>query len=530
MSVFDAYKVPKDSPFKISDYDEVALTTSNEEIKSKYDKVKQGFASGKTIDIEFRKEQLRNLYYSLHDNMEILADSLYKDFNRSPLETEMIEGEISLAAVQECIDNVDKWTKPEKRSTSLLFSMSSPQVIRSPLGVVLIITPWNYPIYLTYPAIASAIAAGNTVVFKPSEMLDNNTRAITKALQQSIDPSVLQVVNGGVPEATYLLDLKFDKIMVTGSTQLGRIVYKAAAKQLTPVLLELGGKSPVLIGKTANLKTAAKRILWGKLTNGGQTCVAPDYIIVEESVEKPFIEALKDAFIEFYPKLSSDSQFTHLVSDRMFNRFQGLAGKSKGKIEITGDNDEKRRFFYPRIMSEVSADDAVMQEELFGPILPILKPVKNLATDGVQFIVNNHDTPLALYIFSQDKTEIDYIINHTRSGGIVVNDTIMHVGCKDLPFGGIGESGTGHYHSFYGFEAFSHQRAIMKQPNFAEALMSSRYAPLTLKKIKLYQFMAYKSPGYSRTGPVRKSILKRLFGGKYVFVLFALITALLYLS
>lgn len=527
---FNVYNLPETSPFRIADYGGISMKNTNDEISAKYELVTKGFRSGKTLEIDFRREQLRNLYYALHDNIDIIGDALEKDLHRSPLESEIIETQVTLTAIKDCINNVAKWAKPESRSTSLMFRMGSPQIVRSPLGTVLIISPWNYPIYLTFPAIAAAIAAGNTVILKPTEILNECTRAITRALEQALDPEVLQVVNGAVPEATHLLEKKFDKIMVTGSTQLGRIVYKAAAKQLTPVLLELGGKSPVLVGKTANIKTAARRLVWGKLANGGQTCVAPDYVIVEEQVEQQLITEMKKAFVEFYPQLSASSEFTHISSDRLFARFKDMMEKTKGNVELDGEHDEKSRFFHPSFVSNVNADDILMQDEIFGPILPILKPVNSIANEGVEFIVKHHDTPLALYIFSQDKKEVDYIIAHTRSGGVVVNDTLIHVGCKDLPFGGVGESGIGNYHGFYGFEAFSHQRAVMHQPYYVEGLLNARYAPLTLRKIKLYQLLAYSKPWFSRTGPVRRSLFKRLFGGKYVFVLIALITALLYLS
>lgn len=504
------------------------MHTSEQDILAKYGRVRDAFASGKTLDIDYRLTQIRNLYYGILDNMEMLKDALYEDFHRNRDETEFLElqgvfGEIDLA-----MNNLPKWVKEEPAGGGDLRVLSArPVVQRQPYGTVLIVSPWNYPYLLSLSPIISAIAAGNTIIFKPTEVAPNSTRALTKVLEASLDPDVLQVVNGAVPEATFVLKQKFDKILFTGNTAVGRIMAQAAAKHLTPVCLELGGKSPVLVSKCANVPLAARRVAWGKFVNAGQTCVAPDYVLVEKEVKDEFVKELKKAVESFYPQLDENQKdFAHISSERMFNRLNEIVKTTEGTIEFQlGKADPATRFLPPTVVSNVQPTDSLMKEELFGPLLPILT-VNDIRNEGVPFVRDNHDTPLALYVFSSDKKKADEILKNTRSGGAIVNDTILHVGVLGAPFGGIGESGMGQYHGKWGFDEFTHARTVLRQPWYAEYLIGLRYPPYNSKKVKLLGRLSGGNVWYTRNGPVRRSLLRRLFTGKYLLLVAVIITYL----
>ncbi|CAN6628898.1 fatty aldehyde dehydrogenase Hfd1p [Trichomonascus vanleenenianus] len=503
-------------------YNEVPLNTPMEEITAKIARVKQGYRDQKMLPIEKRLDQLRNLFYGLKDCEEMLKEAVYRDFKRHPTETEFLDLGVTEAEVDNTINNLHKWVKEESTGwPGIKFATARPVVSKIPVGTVLIIAPWNYPFLLSFAPIASALAAGNTVIYKPSEVIPNTAQAITYMIEKYLDPDVIQVVNGGVPETTLVLDQPFDKILFTGSTRVGKVVAQAAAKHLTPAILELGGKSPVLVSKSANLKVTARRIVWGKFANGGQTCVAPDYVLVEKSAEADLVKHLKEAINEFYPNVSKDTEdLAHIPSDRLYQRFVDLIGNTRGNVVVGGQSDPETRYIAPTIVTNVPADDPLMDDELFGPVLPILT-VDDIKEDGVQFVLENHDTPLALYVFTSDNKEAQYILDRTRSGGAIVNDVLLHAGVKTVPFGGIGESGYGAYHGKYGFEAFSHQRAVLRQPWWAEALIKLRYPPFTKSKVNQMRLTGTIKPWYDRTGPVRKSFFKRIWGAKYIWIVIA---------
>lgn len=505
------------------------MNTSPDVILDKYSILKKSFRNNKTLPLEYRLEQLRNLFYGVKEYQETLKQALNKDLHRSPHETQNLELNQVLEEIDKCINNLHKWAKEESTGwTGLTFATAETKIASSPLGVVLMISPWNYPFSLSLIATASAIAAGNCVLLKPTEVIENSSQATTHMIEKWLDPEIIQVVNGGIPETTLLLEQKWDKIMVTGSGKVGQIVAEAAAKHMTPVILELGGKSPVFISKTADLPVTAKRVMWGKLSNAGQTCVAPDYILIEKGIEQEFIQECKKAVEEFYPNINKDTKdYAHCPNKRQFDRLVDVLSKTKGNVVLGGGSDSESLFIEPTIVSNVGPSDSLMEDELFGPLLPIIT-VDNLEQEGVDFVVDNHDTPLALYVFTNDRKQADLIFNKTRSGGASMNDVVLHVGCSSLPFGGVGTSGHGAYHGKYGFDAFSHKRAILRQPFWVEFLMKVRYAPYSDKKTKQMGAMGVPSPWYPRTGPVKRSFLARVFGSKHIVWVIGVLAAVTY--
>lgn len=509
---------------KIQDYSDVPLRTSKEDIIKKVRTVKTAYHNRLTLSLDFRLDQLRNLFYAIKDNEDVLREAVEKDFHRSCHETQNLELNTALGEIDLAIHELPNWIKDEKAPfPGLTFATASPTVKHTPLGTVLMISPWNYPFFLSLIPLASIIAAGNTVVWKPTEVIPNTTRALTKLIEKHLDPSLIQIVNGEVEETTTLLEQQFDKILFTGSGRIGKIVASAASKHLTPTILELGGKSPALVGASADIKTSAKRIAWGKFTNAGQTCVAPDYVLVDSTVHDQFVAELKKVIREFFPVSGpANEDLAHIPSDRLWNRLNDLLKRTKGTIVEGGDTEQSTRYVAPTIVTNVKPDDALMEDELFAPILPII-PVDNIATTGVEYVIHHHDTPLALYAFTKNSQEADTILEHTRSGGAIVNDTLLHVGCKTVPFGGIGQSGYGAYHGKYGFEAFSHKRAVLRQPFWVEFLLKMRYPPYSNAKTARMGRLGTVTPFYGRSGPVRKSLIRRILGSKlfWLVLLFA---------
>lgn len=508
--------------FKITGYDDIPEETPIKAIEPLVSRVQRGFKSFKTIPLAYRRDQLRNLYYALYDNQEILYKTLYQDLHKSPQEVDMTETFWVLNEVQWYLKNLEQLAAPESVSgLPLSLRAASAKIHKQPFGSVLIITPWNYPVFLAISPIAAAIAAGNSVIFKPSELSSHTSRALIKILSNALDPETFVGITGSIPQSTELLRLKYDKIIYTGNGVVGRIVSQAAAKHLTPVILELGGKSPVIITKTANLRNAARRVLWGKQINAGQTCVAPDYVLIEESVRQEFIKELKATYNEFNKDLLSSSSknddsssssssvtnsdvenYPHIINDRHFARLKSYFDNTNGKVILGGQLDESTKFFPPTIVDGVNGKDSLLKEEIFGPLLGLVsfKGVKEAA----EFVITEHDTPLALYIFSNDKTEQQYLLDHIRSGGVAINDTLLHLTIPQAPFGGVGESGSGSYHGKFGFDAFSHSRTVLNQPNFVESLLAVRYPPFTPAKQNRHKFINGPSanPGFPRSGPV----------------------------
>lgn len=473
------------------------------------------FTKQKTHDIQFRLNQLRNLYYAVKDNVDALCEALSKDFNRSASETKNLEIVGGLNELVHTIASLHEWVKPEKVTDLPITLKSNPIYIeRIPLGVVLIISPFNYPFFLSFSAVVGAIAGGNAVVLKQSELTPNFTRLFSEILTKALDKDIFLAVNGGIPETTELLNQKFDKIMYTGNNTVGTIVAKKAAETLTPVILELGGKSPAFIlddVQDKDIEIIARRIAWGRFTNAGQTCVAVDYVLVPNKLHDKFITALKKVLNEeFYPKLDkTDKTYTHVIHDRAFTNLSKIISTTKGKIIVGGETDPETRYIAPTVIDNVSWDDSSMKGEIFGPILPILTYDK--LTDSLRDIIRNHDTPLAQYVFTSGSTsrkynrQLDQILTTIRSGGLIVNDVLMHVALINAPFGGVGQSGYGSYHGKFSFRSFTHERTTMEQKLWNDFMVKVRYPPYNSNKDNLVRVSQQGYNGkvwFSRTGDV----------------------------
>lgn len=434
------------------------------------------FASGQTRDRAFRLTQLEKLQGAIVAYQDQIIAAAQADLGRAPFEAYFeiaTLGEIKLAMKQ-----LKAWMKPKRVSTSLDVFPASAWVQPEPLGVALIMGPWNYPFQLVISPLVGAIAAGNCAILKPSEHAPATSAVVAELIRSIFAPDYVAVVEGDAAVSQALLVEKFDHIFFTGGTEIGRLVMAAAAKHLTPVTLELGGKSPCIVDHTVRLDYAAKRIAWGKFINAGQTCIAPDYILVEESIHADFVQALIKAVGELYgedPARSPD--YGRIVNQRQLDRLTGLL--DSGQVVLGGQVDAAERYLAPTILDQVVWSDPVMQAEIFGPILPILT-YSDL--NGAIAQINERPKPLALYLFSQDQAVQDRVLQAVSSGGVCVNDTVMQVGIRDLPFGGVGESGMGSYHGKASFDTFSHYRSFLKRSLLFD--LDWRYAPYTSDRLK----------------------------------------------
>ncbi|MDM1459545.1 aldehyde dehydrogenase [Myroides odoratimimus] len=445
-------------------------------ILSIFNAQKDFFNSNQTKDISFRITQLKKLKQLLKANEDRLAEAIYLDFGKSSFETYMTELSIVYLEIDYFIKNIKKLSKPKRVSTGIINFPGRGYIIPEPLGVCLVIGAWNYPYQLSLLPALTAIAAGNTVMIKPSELPMNTSNVLAELLNSIFPKELLYVVEGGVEETTQLLSLQFDKIFFTGSTAVGKIVYQAAAKNLVPVTLELGGKSPVFILKDCDLEITAKRLVWAKLLNAGQTCVAPDYLLVEREIKEKLIKQLQKE-VNNYPLDSKElpSHYLQIINTHHFDRLVSLINLEK--VCFGGYIDREKRFISPTILDNVVWEDSVMQEEIFGPILPI---IAFESLDEVIEKVKEKPKPLSCYIYSKDQSLIKKILREVSFGGGAVNDSLMHLTTSTLPFGGVGASGMGSYHGRYGFEAFTHFKSILHKPFWSESNM--KYPPYTKKK------------------------------------------------
>ena len=435
------------------------------------------FNSHATKDLDFRKAQLQKLKKVVKSNEKLLYDAIYQDFGKSEFETFGTEISFIYKDIDYYLKNLKSFAKPKNVLTNIVNQMGSSKIVFEPLGNCLVIGAWNYPYQLTLTPVIAAIAAGNTCVIKPSELPENTMKAMAKLINENFDPQFLYVVEGGVEETTAILKLRFDKIFFTGSPRVGKIVYKAAAEHLTPVTLELGGKSPAFVTEKADLQIAAKRIVWGKFINAGQTCVAPDYLYVAENIKAKFLKVL----IEEIKKRNYTDNVDHyckIINERNFDRLEKMIDREK--VVFGGETNREKRYISPTVLDHVTWEDAVMQEEIFGPILPILT-YKNLET-AMQTVVEG-EKPLSAYLFSNDAKEQELFTEKLSFGGGCINDTLMHLSNDRLPFGGVGNSGIGHYHGKFGFIAFSHQKAILKKSNYLEPEL--KYPPYSDAKLNI---------------------------------------------
>ncbi|MBM4359171.1 MAG: aldehyde dehydrogenase family protein [Deltaproteobacteria bacterium] len=419
------------------------------------------FESGRTKTYAWRTGQLEALGRMLAENEREILDALRSDVGKPALEAYTAEVAYTAGEAAHARKSLRGWMKPERVSTPVISQPGTSRIHREPLGVALIIGPWNYPFQLVMGPLVGAIAAGNCVVLKPSEVAPAVSALVAKLVPKYLDTDCIAVVEGGVPETTALLEQRFDHIFYTGNGTVGRVVMAAAAKHLTPVTLELGGKSPCIVDRDVDLEVAAKRIAWGKFFNAGQTCVAPDYLLVHESVHDRLLQLLTRTVREFYgadPKASPD--FGRIVNARHHQRLMKLLPGS-GSVVVGGEGDEAARYLAPTILKDVPPDSPVMAGEIFGPILPVIKV--NSIDEAMRFI-NARPKPLALYVYSTSDQVQQRVLDGTSSGGAVLNHCWLHLAVPGLPFGGVGESGMGAYHGKLSFETFSHRKAVLRKP------------------------------------------------------------------
>jgi aldehyde dehydrogenase (NAD+) len=443
------------------------------------EKQKVFFANNQTKSPKFRIAQLKKLMHVLKANESLLNDALYKDFKKSPFETYETELAILYHEIKLAIRKLSSWSKTKRVNTGLSNFPGKSFIIPEPFGNVLVIGAWNYPYQLSILPAVSALAAGNTAIIKPSELSLNASQAMAKIINKNFDEGILHVIEGGVEETTTLLKHPFDYIFYTGSTAVGKIIMRAASENLTPVALELGGKSPTIIEKDANLKMAAKRIVWGKFLNGGQTCVAPDYLLVHESVKSNLVQEIKKQIKAIHGEIPMESEaLVRIINPRHFQRLIKLIDEEK--VIIGGNTCENELYIDPTVLDNVTFDDEVMKEEIFGPILPLIS-YKDL--DWAIKQIKSRPKPLALYLFSNSSAIQKKILSEVSFGGGAINDVIMQLANSKLPFGGVGQSGMGNYHGEYGFKAFSHQKSVIKKTNWFEPWF--KYPPYTKGKLEL---------------------------------------------
>ena len=447
-------------------------------------RLRHSYISGLTRPLSWRINQLKQLQLMLEEHESDLLKALESDLGKSKAEGWLTELGYLNSDIDYTCKHLRKWMRGKRVSQPLMAWPGKSFLHPEPLGVVLIIGAWNYPLQLLLSPLVAALAAGNCAVVKPSELAPRTANIIAKLLPDYLANEAVQVVTGGAEVAQELLAQRFDHIMYTGGGRVGRIVMEAAAKHLTPVTLELGGKSPAVVLDDADIKTAARRIAWGKWLNAGQTCIAPDYVLVADNRRDEFIASLKQAVEDFYGTDASDANdYGRIVNEQHWQRLVGYL--EQGTVVHGGDHDRQQRFLAPTILTEVAIDSPVMEEEIFGPILPVLS-VPNLAS-AVEFI-RERDKPLALYGFSASKRALQQLTEQTHAGNQCNNDTLMFMLNPELPFGGVGPSGMGRYHGKFGFDTFSHQKAVMQRPFWFDPKF--RYPPYTSFKQKLLRWFS----------------------------------------
>lgn len=428
------------------------------------------FSSNATKDINFRIQQLKKLRDSLIKYQPQILEALWKDLHKSSQEAYLTEMSIVFNELDYHIRNLKKWAKPQRVATPLFMLPSSSQIITEPLGVSLIVAPWNYPFQLLINPLIGSISSGCCTILKPSPESASLSAVVADMIAKTFDSSYITTIEGGREVNTVLFNQRFDFIFFTGSPMLGKVVMQAASQHLTPVILELGGKSPCIVDKGAHIDLAAKRIVWGKFMNAGQTCISPDYLLVHNSIKEELIQKIKAYIQEFYSSEPLNSPFyPRIINEKAMQRLVSLLDPSK--IIFGGNYNMTEKFIEPTLMTDISQTDPIMQEEIFGPILPILG--YDEINEAIK-LVNENEKPLALYFFGNESTA-DYVLSHTTSGGACINDTLMQIGNHNLPFGGVGNSGMGKYHGKSSFYAFSNQRSVVKTPTWID--LPFKYIP-----------------------------------------------------
>jgi aldehyde dehydrogenase (NAD+) len=444
---------------------------------------KKFFNSNSTKEVNLRIETLKKLKLILKENEDKLYAAIYSDFKKSEFETYLTEISLIYNEINDSINNLKKWSKRKRVRTNLANFPAKSFIIPEPLGTILVISAWNYPILIALTPVISAIAAGNTVVLKPSEISNNTSKILSQLINSNFDARYLTVIEGGVETTTELLKQKFDKIFFTGSTNVGKIIYKAAADNLTPVTLELGGKSPTFILKDCDIKLTAKRIVWAKFLNAGQTCIAPDYLLVEKEINEQLLAALKTEIELAFPiSKKINENYVQIINESHFHRLTNLIPTDK--IYFGGEQNASERIIQPTLLQNISFEDLIMKEEIFGPLLPVIS-FDNL--DDVILKVKQKEKPLALYIYSKNKKIINKILNEISFGGGAINESLVHLSNPNLPFGGVGASGIGSYHSKAGFDTFTHYKSILHKSFLFEP--SIKYLPFTKLKRRILKML-----------------------------------------
>lgn len=429
------------------------------------------FQTGRTRPFDFRKDALNTLKDQLKARETDILEALRKDLHKPNAEAYLTEIGFLFEEIGHTLKHLEEWMKPRRRRSSLFAPFSTSRIHAEPLGTVLIIGPWNYPFQLLISPLVGAIAAGNCSVLKPSELAPHTSAAVARLVASAFDPGFITVAEGGVEVSQALLAEKWDHIFFTGGTQVGKHIMAAAAKHLTPVTLELGGKSPCIVDEETDLEGTARRIAWGKFLNAGQTCVAPDYLLVPPSLKKPLVDRLAHYVKQFFgdsPEHSPD--YARIINARHFQRLTSLIDKSK--VAFGGEGNAEKLYLAPTVMTDVKPGDKVMEDEIFGPILPV---VEYRTLDEAIHFVNSRPKPLALYFFGKNRDHEKRILAETSFGGGCINDTLVHLGNPRLPFGGVGESGMGAYHGKYSFDTFSHFKSVVKRSFLVDPML--RYPP-----------------------------------------------------
>lgn len=443
---------------------------------------KKFFRTGKTKDIDYRINALQRLRDGIKRNEHKFIDALKIDLNKSEFEAYSTEIGVILEEIRFTLRHIRSWASPQRVKTPLTLFGSSSYIYSEPYGVALIIAPWNYPFQLLIAPLIGAIAAGNCAVLKPSELTPRTSEALEQLIRELYPEEYIAVVQGGVETSQALLQEKYDTIFFTGGVSVGKIVMEASAKHLTPITLELGGKSPCIVHEDAKIKLAAKRIAWGKFLNAGQTCVAPDYVYLHHNIRDKFLKELKEAIRELYGECPINNlNYTHIVSQKHFDRLNTFLNEEK--ISIGGESDKANLVIEPTVLTDITWEDTIMQEEIFGPILPILE--YSHISDVINGI-HNHPNPLALYLFTESSIVEQKVLKSISFGGGCINDTIYHLVSPYLPFGGVGNSGIGAYHGKGSFDTFSHKKSILKQTTRFDIPLRYPNVKNGLKKIKYF--------------------------------------------
>lgn len=454
---------------------------------------RSAFLTDRTKTYEWRSTQLKKFFEGLDENTELFQDALAKDFGKPSHEVVLTELQTLKTEIIEVLGHLAKWMKPEAGGAAFPFNLTFPKIYKEPLGVALIIGAWNYPLFVTFGPLIGAIAAGCPSILKPSELAPHCAVIMEEVIHKYLDNECFRVVQGAIPETSHLLNKqKFDTIFYTGGGMVGRIVATAAAKNLTPVTLELGGKNAVIITKNADLTLAARRIAWGKVTNAGQTCVAPDFILfTDPGLEDKFTSEYQKQIDSMYPDQAwrRPGTFTRIVNSNHFDRITKLLNSTKGKVVVGGTTDASQRLIAPTLVGGVTPDDSLMTQEIFGPLLPMLQ--EDSLDSAIRFL-QGRDKSLALYIFTSDASEPKRLFHSVSSGGAMVNDVMTQCAVTAMPFGGVGESGTGSHNGIAGFNTFTHRRTVIETPAWFEYIIGVRYAPYTPSKISQFAMLAPK--------------------------------------